>query len=166
MLHLWKICNKNEARVEGAPNVKYSLVFPTLRVLNIRCVSAQPLCMAGMPPSPIYDARAIWMVGKSPWQHLDATFCSPDEMTRGEAGMQRVYGMLPSHGSVFCPAWGHGQCPRTWQGWKTHRVLLLLPPSFSLRDSYLASLWSGMQQWILAAPKSGSVFCKGSGTMG
>lgn len=63
-LSLWKICNKNKkASTKGTPSVKYSLVFPTPPVLNIRYVSAQPRRVTGMFPPPLHDAIAIRMVG-------------------------------------------------------------------------------------------------------
>lgn len=64
MLRLWKICNKNKkASTKGTPSVKYSLVFPTPPVLNIRYVSAQPRYVTGMFPPPLHDTIAIRMVG-------------------------------------------------------------------------------------------------------
>lgn len=64
MLRLWKVHNKNKkASTEGAPSVKYSLVFPAPPVLNIRYVSAQPRYVTGMFPPPLYDAIAIRMAG-------------------------------------------------------------------------------------------------------
>lgn len=64
MLRLWKVSNKNKkASTKGALSVKYSLVFPTPPVLNIRYVSAQPRYVTGMFPPPLCDATAIRMVG-------------------------------------------------------------------------------------------------------
>lgn len=64
MLRLWKVSNKNKkASTKGAPSVKYSLVFPTPPVLNIRYVSAQPWYVTGMFPPPLCDATAIRMAG-------------------------------------------------------------------------------------------------------
>lgn len=161
MLHLWKVCNKSEASMEGILNVKYSLVFPTLRVLNI--FSAEPLGMPGMfPPSP-------------KWCHSDSDggevamatlWCSLLFIRWSDQLWGQTTGLWLSQGSTLSPDWCHGHYLQTGQGSKPGSDLLLSPQSPHLSDDYLTSLRSGRQQWTLANSNGRLVPWKGNGTMG
>lgn len=161
MLHLQKVCNKSEASMEGILNVKYSLVFPTLCVLNI--FSAEPLCMPGIfPPSPKWcysDSDGGEVAMATLWCSL--LFIRWSDQLWGQTAE-----LWLSHGSTLSPAWCHEHYLQTGQRSKPGSVPLLSLQSPCLRDDCLTSLMSGRQQRTLATPNGRLVPWKGNGTMG